>query len=145
MRLVVQRVSSARVDIAGETVASIGAGLLVLAGVGAGDDEAAAKRLAAKLASLRIFGDDDGKMNLSLKETGGQVLLVSQFTLYAETARGNRPSFTRAAAPEDARKLISSLAMALKAEGVVVQEGRFGAMMQVGSTNDGPVTILMEA
>lgn len=143
MRLVIQRVSSARVDIEGETVGEIGPGLVILVAVRHGDTPETAKHLASKVARLRIFGDDAGKMNLSAVDVGAAVLVVSQFTLYAETRKGNRPSFA-AAPPRQAELLIYELIAALRSDGLEVSEGRFGAHMQVTLTNDGPVTILLD-
>jgi D-tyrosyl-tRNA(Tyr) deacylase len=140
VRAVVQRVASASVTAEGERVGAIGRGLLVLLGVGAGDDEAAADRLAAKLAALRVFEDGDGRMNLSVRDAGGEVLVVSNFTLYGDTRRGNRPSFVGAARPEAAEPLVERVRAALGAEG-----GRFGARMAVELVNDGPVTLVLEA
>ena len=139
-----QRVSSAAVTVAGERIAGIGPGLLVLAAVGAADTEDAASRLAAKVAGLRIFGDDDGKMNRSLTDTGGAALVVSQFTLYADTRKGFRPSFVGAARPEVAIPVLDAFVAGLVSAGVEVAEGRFGAYMEVSLVNDGPVTILLE-
>jgi len=144
VRLVLQRVSSAAVTVAGERIAGIGPGLLVLAAVGAADTEDAAGRLAAKVAGLRIFGDDDGKMNRSLTDTGGAALVVSQFTLYADTRKGFRPSFVGAARPEVAIPVLDAFVAGLVSAGVEVAEGRFGAYMEVSLVNDGPVTILLE-
>jgi len=141
---VLQRVSSAAVTVAGERIAGIGPGLLVLAAVGAADTEDAASRLAAKVAGLRIFGDDDGKMNRSLTDTGGAALVVSQFTLYADTRKGFRPSFVGAARPEVAIPVLDAFVAGLVSAGVEVAEGRFGAYMEVSLVNDGPVTILLE-
>jgi D-tyrosyl-tRNA(Tyr) deacylase len=140
MRAVVQRVSSASVTVAGERVASIGHGLLVLLGVREGDGEAEADRLAAKLEALRVFEDEDGKMNLSIRDAGGELLVVSNFTLYGDTRKGNRPSFVDAARPEDAEPLVERVREALDAQG-----GRFGARMAVELVNDGPVTVLLNA
>jgi D-tyrosyl-tRNA(Tyr) deacylase len=144
VRLLLQRVSSAAVTVAGERIAGIGAGLLVLAGVGKDDDVDAARRLAGKVAGLRIFGDDDGKMNRSLTDVGGEALVVSQFTLYADTKKGYRPSFVDAARPELAVPVLEAFVAGLRSAGVEVAEGRFGARMEVSLVNDGPVTILLE-
>ncbi|MEA2567779.1 MAG: D-aminoacyl-tRNA deacylase [Actinomycetota bacterium] len=144
MRLVIQRVSSAAVTVSGERIAGIGAGLLVLAGVGKDDNDEAARRLARKVAALRIFGDDDGKMNRSLTDVGGEALVVSQFTLYADTKKGYRPSFVEAARPELAVPVLEAFVAGLQSAGVEVAEGRFGARMEVSLVNDGPVTILLE-
>ena len=144
MRALVQRVSRASVSVAGEPVAGIGRGLLVLVGVTHEDDAAAAAKLAAKAVSLRVFGDAAGLMNLSLQEIGGEALAVPQFTLYAATRRGNRPSFTQAARPEQGEAVYAAFVDALRAEGVPVQTGIFGAHMHVELVNDGPVTILLE-
>jgi D-tyrosyl-tRNA(Tyr) deacylase len=144
VRLVLQRVSSAAVTVDGEVVGAIDGGLLVLAGVGRDDAEAAARRLAAKVAGLRIFGDAEGKMNRSLLEVGGGALVVSQFTLYADTRRGFRPSFVQAARPELAVPVLGAFVDELRSAGVVVAEGRFGARMEVALVNDGPVTIVLE-
>ena len=123
---------------------AIGAGLCVLLGVADGDDETAADRLAGKVARLRIFEDDEGRFDRSLLDTGGAALVVSQFTLLAETGKGNRPSFTAAAAPEHAEQLYERFCVALQAEGVPVETGVFGAHMAVSLVNDGPVTILLD-
>lgn len=145
MRLVVQRVSRAAVHVDGREVASIGAGLLVLAAVGHDDTQEAARKLAAKVAGLRIFGDDDGKMNRSLVDVGGQALVVSQFTLYADTRKGFRPSFVQAARPELAVPVLAAFVAALAAAGPPVSQGTFGAHMDVSLVNDGPVTICLES
>lgn len=139
-----QRVRRARVEAGGETVASIGTGLLVLVGVERGDGEAQVAYLAEKIPRLRVFDDGGGRMNLSLEETGGEVLLVSQFTLAGRLEKGRRPSFTDAAPPEQARSLYEELAARLRASGVRVQTGRFQELMQVELVNDGPVTFLLE-
>jgi D-tyrosyl-tRNA(Tyr) deacylase len=144
LRAVVQRVSRARVTVAGEAVAEIGAGLCVLVGVAEADGEGEAIRLADKVAHLRIFENDLGKFDLSLLDTGGEALVVSQFTLLADTAKGNRPSFTRAAPPGRAEPLYEAFCAALEAEGVQVGRGVFGARMDVELVNDGPVTIVLE-
>jgi len=140
MRAVVQRVSSASVSVDGEVVASIGRGLLVLLGVRDGDGEAEADKVAAKLEALRIFEDGDGKMNLSVREAGGELLVVSNFTVYGDTRKGNRPSFVEAARPEMAEPLVERIRAGLGAQG-----GRFGARMAVELVNDGPVTVLIDA
>jgi len=145
MRLVLQRVTSAAVRVEGETVGAIGRGLLVLAGVREGDDAETARRLAAKTAALRIFPDDEGRFNRSLLETGGEALVVSQFTLYADVRKGRRPSFTDAARPEVAEPLVEAYAQALEALGVRVARGRFGAKMAVELVNDGPVTVVIDS
>ena len=146
MRLVVQRVSRAGVTVDGEVVGAIGAGLLVLVGVERGDGEEQALRLAGKTARLRVFADEQGRFDRSVLDVGGGVLAVSQFTLLGDTAKGNRPSFTRAADPPEAERLYERYVAALRAEGVApVETGRFGASMAVELVNDGPVTILLEA
>jgi D-tyrosyl-tRNA(Tyr) deacylase len=136
-----QRVSSAHVEIDGQVVASIGPGLLVLLGVKPEDDEAAAGRLLARLLQYRVFADADGKMNLSLTQVGGGLLLVPQFTLAADTSKGLRPGFSTAAPPEQGRRLFDCLLQAARSQHPIVQNGVFGAHMQVSLTNDGPVTI----
>ena len=141
MKALVQRVSEARVRVEGEVFADIGAGLLVLLGVEAGDGEAEAEHLSGKIARLRIFADESAKMNRSLLDTGGSALVVSQFTLCADLSRGNRPGFSRAAAPEVAEALYAHFCAALAGHGVPVEHGRFAAHMEVGLVNDGPVTI----
>jgi D-aminoacyl-tRNA deacylase len=145
VRLVVQRVSSAQIEVDGQSVASIGAGLLVFVGVGKSDSVDNAAHLAGKVARLRVFSDDEGKMNRSVVDVGGEVLSVSQFTLYGDVRKGNRPSFAGAADPEVAESLIRDFTRELSAAGVTVREGVFGARMKVGLVNDGPVTILLEA
>jgi len=142
LRAVVQRVSRARVFVEGEAVAEIGAGLCVLVGVAEEDGEGDAIRLADKVAHLRIFENEHGKFDLSLLDTGGDALVVSQFTLIADTAKGNRPSFSRAAPPERAQPLYEAFCDALEAEGVDVSRGVFAARMEVELLNDGPVTIV---
>ena len=144
MRALVQRVSSAAVKVAGKEVAAIGRGLVILLGVGQSDSEAHIRYLAEKIANLRIFEDDQGKMNLSLLDVRGAALVVSQFTLYADTAKGRRPAFVAAAAPEVAEPLVLRFAEWLTAQGVSTQTGRFGAHMLVEINNDGPVTIWLE-
>jgi D-aminoacyl-tRNA deacylase len=140
-----QRVSGAKVEIAGEKVGSIGAGLLVLVGVRPIDDEASARRLLARLLQYRIFPDEAGKMNLSLTQVKGQLMLVPQFTLAADTAKGLRPGFSTAAPPEQGRRLFDSLVQAARELHGSVATGVFGADMQVSLTNDGPVTIWLES
>jgi D-aminoacyl-tRNA deacylase len=139
VRALVQRVSEASVVVGGEEVAAIGPGLLVLLGVRGGDGDAEADRLASKLLALRVFEDEAGKMNLSVGEVGGEVLCVSQFTLYGDVRKGNRPSFIEAAPPEEAEPLYERVRAALGARG-----GVFGARMAVSLVNDGPVTLLVE-
>ena len=145
MRLVVQRVLSASVRVDGETVGAIGPGLLILIGVRDGDDAETAQRLASKTAELRIFADAEGRFNRSLLESGGEALVVSQFTLYGDVRRGRRPSFNDAARPELAEPIVEAYAGALETQGIRVARGRFGAMMHVESVNDGPVTILIDS
>jgi D-aminoacyl-tRNA deacylase len=144
MRAVVQRVSSAAVEIAGERVSEIGAGLLILVGATHGDDEADAKLLASKAANLRIFADENGKMNLSALDMGKEVIVVSQFTLYGDIRKGRRPSFIDAAAPDMAAPLVDCVAAELRSLGLQVGTGRFGAEMAVSLVNDGPVTIWID-
>lgn len=145
MRIVLQRVKQGSVTVAGSKIASIGRGLVLLVGIGHGDGEGQASSLAEKIANLRIFEDEAGKMNLSVKDVGGEAIVVSQFTLYADVRKGRRPSFTDAALPDAARPLFERFAQLLAAQGVPVQSGEFGADMQVEIVNDGPVTILLEA
>jgi D-aminoacyl-tRNA deacylase len=145
MRILIQRVSRASVTVGNERVAAIGRGFAALVGVTHDDTAAAAGKLAAKTARLRIFEDDAGLMNLALAEVGGEVLAVSQFTLYADARRGNRPGFSDAARPEHGETVYKAYVAALRAEGVPVQTGVFGAHMHVELVNDGPVTILLEA
>ena len=144
MRAVIQRVKHARVTVDGEQIAAIGPGLVILLGVGPADTDETARLLAAKIAALRIFEDDQGKMNLSVRDAHGEAIVVSQFTLYADTRKGHRPSFTDAAAPDLARPLCDSFVEELRKEGVPTQTGEFGARMMVEILNDGPVTIEME-
>lgn len=144
MRAVLQRVLQASVSVDGTVRGAIGPGLLVFLGVGAGDTAQQASALAAKIVQLRIFADDSGKMNRSLLETGGECLVVSQFTLYGDTSRGRRPSFDGAARPEDARRLYEAFVEAVALTGVRVATGVFQAHMLVTSVNDGPVTLLCE-
>ena len=144
MRLVVQRVKRASVVVGDRLVGSIPDGLLVLAGTTHGDTERDADVLADKLVALRVFSDEDGKMNRSLLDTGGELLLVSQFTLYGSTRKGNRPSFTDAGDPAVAAELIDRLASRVAGHGVQVASGEFGAAMEVELLNDGPVTLILE-
>jgi D-tyrosyl-tRNA(Tyr) deacylase len=144
MRIVLQRVSHGRVSVDGKTIAEIGPGVVILVGVAPQDGEEQARYLAEKIANLRIFEDDQGKINRSLLEVGGAAIVVSQFTLYADTRKGRRPSFTDAALPEIARPLVERFADLLRAQGVPVQTGEFGAHMLVEIANDGPVTIWIE-
>ncbi len=144
MRCVVQRVARAEVRVDGAATGRVAEGLLVLAAFAADDDEATLRWMAAKLPSLRVFADGAGRLDRSLRESGGGLLLVSQFTLYGDCRRGQRPSFTRSAPPERARGLYARFAALLRAEGVAVEEGVFGAMMEVELVNAGPVTLIVE-
>lgn len=145
MRALLQRVAEASVEVDGRIVGQTGPGLLVLACAMRGDEEAAADRLAARIAKLRIFADAAGKMNRSVLDIGGGALVVSQFTLAADTSGGNRPGFSAAAAPEDGRRLYEHLARRLRDHGIPVQTGIFGADMKVRLLNDGPVTIWLDS
>lgn len=144
MRAVIQRVSNASVTVDGKVAGAIGPGLLVLLGVGRNDTEQDAEALAQKIIELRVFQDDAGKMNLSLRDTGGSLLVVSQFTLYGDTRKGRRPSFDLAAPPEQARRLYEHFVEAARRQGVHVETGVFQAMMSVSLVNEGPVTFLVE-
>jgi len=144
MRAVIQRVSQGAVSVDGEVVAEIGKGLVILLGVGPEDNMAIAEQLADKIATLRIFEDQDEKMNLSVLDVGGKALVVSQFTLYADTSKGRRPSFIGAAKPDLAKPLVAAFANMLVDRGVPTQMGIFGAHMEVSLINDGPVTLVME-
>ncbi len=144
MRLVVQRVRRGRVGVEGKALAEIGVGLVILVGVGRGDGPLEAAWLAEKCAGLRVFEDPQGKMNLALTEVNGEALVVSQFTLYADSSKGRRPSFLDAAPPEQAAPLVEAFAEDLRRRGVRVQSGAFGEHMLVEIDNDGPVTILLE-
>lgn len=144
MRALLQRVTEARVDIDGQTVGECGNGLMILVCAMQGDTDANAEKLAAKISKVRIFKDDDGKMNRSIADIGGNALVVSQFTLSADTSRGNRPGFSTAAAPDDGKRLYELFAQCLRGNGIQVETGEFGADMQVSLINDGPVTIWME-
>lgn len=145
MRAVVQRVSRAKITVNGETTGEIGRGLLVLLGVGAGDTRAGTDYLAEKTIGLRIFEDAGGKMNLSVAEVGGALLVVSQFTLYGDARRGKRPSFDAAAPPQQARELYEYFVEKVRAAGLRCETGRFQQMMQVELVNEGPVTILLDS
>jgi D-tyrosyl-tRNA(Tyr) deacylase len=145
MRAVVQRVKNTRLEVDGKLISEIPFGLTVFLGVKTGDSEKQADWLMKKIAGLRIFEDEEGKMNLSVKDVGGEVLLVSQFTLYGDASHGNRPSFTLAERPERAEPLYEYTAKQLSEQGVVVKKGVFGADMKIEQYNDGPVTILLEA
>lgn len=144
MRVVIQRVQRARVTVDGEVVGEIGHGLLLLVGIGRGEAEEALRWVADKIINLRIFEDESGKMNRSLREVGGEILAVSQFTLYGDVRKGRRPSFTGAAPPEEAEPLFDRFVQLLRASGVRVATGRFRAHMLVELVNDGPVTLLLE-
>ncbi len=144
MRLVMQRVRSGKVLVGGHTLAEIGPGVVILLGIGPADGEAQARLLTEKIAHLRIFEDDQGKMNRSVLDMGGEALVVSQFTLYADTRKGRRPSFTDAALPQAARPLVDRFAELLRQQGVPTQTGEFGAHMLVEINNDGPATIWLE-
>src|SRR5580658_8453537 len=145
MRAVVQRVSRAQVAVDGEIVGEIGRGLLILLGVGHADDEADADYLADKIVGLRVFEDENGKMNLDVATAGGGILVVSQFTLYGDVRRGKRPSFDAAAAPERARQLYEYVVARIRAAGLPCQTGRFQETMEVELVNDGPVTVLLDS
>ncbi|MFP7674030.1 D-aminoacyl-tRNA deacylase [Marivita sp. S0852] len=144
MRALIQRVAQASVTVDGQTLGEIGEGLLVLICAMQGDSETDADKLAAKIAKLRIFKDQDGRMNRSVQDVGGSALVVSQFTLAADTSRGNRPGFSTAAAPEDGNRFYEYFANQLKTQGIPVEKGQFGADMKVQLLNDGPVTIWMD-
>ena len=144
MRILVQRVKEAQVTVAGQTVGKIGKGLLLFVGITHTDGEGEALFLAEKVAHLRIFADEGGKMNRSLLEEGGEVLSVSQFTLYGDARKGRRPNFTAAAPPEKAEALYQTFNAALRGLGLKVETGRFGAAMEVALINDGPVTLMLE-
>ena len=145
MKAVVQRVKHTTLTVDGELISEIPFGLTVFLGVKIGDDEKDAAYLAKKIANLRVFEDENGKMNLSVKDVGGEVLLVSQFTLYGDTSKGNRPSFSMAERPEQAEPLYEYAVRELSAYGVTVKKGVFGADMKIEQLNDGPVTILIES
>ena len=145
MRFVIQVVDNAKVDVDGKTVGSIERGYLVLAGIGQGDTEEIADRMVRKLIQLRIFKDENGKTNLSVKDVGGQILLISQFTLYADMRRGNRPNFLNAAAPEEASRLFDHVVDLVRQEIDVVETGEFGAHMIVSLVNNGPFTVILDS
>jgi D-tyrosyl-tRNA(Tyr) deacylase len=145
MRAIVQRVSRCRVTVGGNVVGEIGSGLLVLLGVNKTDSEAAADYMVEKIAGLRIFEDADGKMNLSVQEIGGAVLVVSQFTLYGDVRRGKRPSFDAAARPEEAKRLYEYFVRKVRVAGLRCETGEFQAMMEVELVNSGPVTIMLDS
>lgn len=145
MRVVVQRVSRAEVRVDGEVVGRIGHGLLALVGIARGDTPAMGKSLAEKVVNLRIFADPEGRMNRSLLESGGDLLCVSQFTLYGDCHKGRRPSYEAAASPQDAEPLYEAFLESLRAFGIRVEAGRFRAMMEVELVNDGPVTLLLDS
>jgi len=145
MRIVVQRVTSASVAVTGEVIGEIGRGLVALVGVAIGDDVASAERMAAKVASLRLFDDADGRMNLDLAAVGGEVLAISQFTLYGDVRRGNRPSYERAASGDVAEPVYGAFCRALEERGLRCARGRFGAEMTISLVNDGPVTLVLDS
>lgn len=145
MRVLLQRVTEAGVEVAGETVGEIGPGLLLLVGVGRGDDLATVRAMVGKIVNLRIFADDEGKMNRSLLDTGGEALAVSQFTLHADCRKGRRPNFIAAAPPAEGEMLFNQFVAELRAAVPRVETGRFGAMMRVRLVNDGPVTIWLDS
>ncbi|MDD4903690.1 MAG: D-aminoacyl-tRNA deacylase [Candidatus Bipolaricaulis sp.] len=143
MRIVLQRVASARVRVGDEVVGGIASGFLLLVGIAPADERVDPAAVAHKIVELRVFEDEDGKMNRSIRDVGGAILAVSQFTLYADVRRGRRPSFTDAARPEIAEPIFDGFVAALRAEGVRVETGRFGAKMAVDLVNDGPVTLVL--
>lgn len=145
MRAVVQRVKEARVEVDGQITGAIEKGLMVFLGVGRDDDGGDVEFMADKLANLRIFRDDEDRMNLSVKDAGGAILLISQFTLYGDCRKGRRPSFDAAAEPEQAKKLYAKTIALIRAKGVAVETGIFAARMQVFSQNDGPVTFILDS
>ncbi len=145
MRAVVQRVLSANLKVEGKLISEIGKGLLVFLGVGQGDKESDLVKIISKISKLRIFEDENGKMNLSIKDVGGEVLFVSQFTLYADCKHGNRPSFIQAEKPERAKELYLKGKMLLEEENIITKTGIFGADMKIDAINDGPVTIILDS
>ncbi len=145
MKFVIQRVTRAQVSVNNEVIGKIGKGFLVLVGIGKADDEKIADKLVQKLVNMRIFEDENGKTNLGLKDVGGEVLVISQFTLYADCKKGNRPSFTEAGAPQEANRLYEYILERCRAEIETVQHGEFGADMKVELLNDGPFTIILDS
>jgi D-tyrosyl-tRNA(Tyr) deacylase len=145
MRAVLQRVSSAQVSVDGRVIGKIGRGFVVLLGVARDDTEDDAAFIAARTLAMRVFADADGRMNLALNQVGGELLVISQFTLLADTSTGRRPSFIRAAPPDDARRLYEHFLSLVRKAGVRVESGEFGAMMAVALVNDGPVTIILDS
>lgn len=145
VRAVVQRVSKAEVSVSGKTIGRIGRGLVILLGVARGDSEDDAAFIADRALKMRVFADPGGKMNLALDNVGGELLVVSQFTLLADTAAGRRPSFSAAAPPDEARRLYGHFLSLLRRTGVKVETGEFGAMMAVAMVNDGPVTVILDS
>lgn len=145
MRAVVQRILSANLKVEGKLISEIGKGLLVFLGVGQGDKESDLAKIISKISKLRIFEDENGKMNLSIKDVGGEVLFVSQFTLYADCKHGNRPSFIQAEKPERAKELYLKGKMLLEEENIITKTGIFGADMKIDAINDGPVTIILDS
>ena len=144
MKALVQRVLEANLKVDGELISEIGKGYVIFLGVGKGDTEAQADFLIKKICALRIMEDENGKVNLSIKDTGGEILLVSQFTLYADTSGGNRPSFINAELPDEANRLYEYVLSGLRAQGITVKKGVFGGDMKINQTNDGPFTIMLE-
>ncbi|MBR5900661.1 MAG: D-tyrosyl-tRNA(Tyr) deacylase [Clostridia bacterium] len=144
MKALVQRVLDANLKVDGELISEIGKGYVIFLGVGKGDTEAQADFLIKKICALRIMEDENGKVNLSIKDTGGEILLVSQFTLYADTSGGNRPSFINAELPDEANRLYEYVLSGLRAQGITVKKGVFGGDMKINQTNDGPFTIMLE-
>lgn len=145
MKFVIQRVTRAQVSVNNEVIGKIGKGFLVLVGIGKADDEKIADKLVQKLVNMRIFEDENGKTNLGLKDVGGELLVISQFTLYADCKKGNRPSFTEAGAPQEANRLYEYILERCRAEIETVQHGEFGADMKVELLNDGPFTIILDS
>ncbi|MDO4617364.1 MAG: D-aminoacyl-tRNA deacylase [Lachnospiraceae bacterium] len=144
MKLVIQRVTEANVTVDGAVIGEIGRGYMVLVGIGQGDNEEIVDKYLKKLINLRIFEDENGKTNLSIQDVGGELLLISQFTLYASCKKGNRPSFTEAGAPDEAERLYDYMCEKAKETGIRVEKGSFGADMKVSLVNDGPFTVILE-